>query len=127
MSEQEKFNCHCKKYGWAHKTFFNRPHWTRRQFFELAGAGVGGAFLTRKYAKAADVAAAGVNIQGTADNVIFVLLPGVTPASFNPQTVNGVLWPAGLLPKLGNALGNGDFSIVRSMQSHALVHSLAQT
>ena len=53
------------------------------------------------------------------------MLPGTTPTSFNPKTVNGVLWPTGLLPNLGNMLG--DFAIVRSMQAHALVHSLAQT
>ena len=29
MTEQEKYNCYCKKYGYNHKTFFNRPHWTR--------------------------------------------------------------------------------------------------
>lgn len=39
-----------------------------------------------------------------------------------PQTADGVLWPTGLLPNLGNLLS--DFAIVRA---HALVHSLAQT
>jgi hypothetical protein len=76
----------------------------------------------------------------TAQNVIFILLAGapshtdtfdlkmvggVTPASFAPDTVNGILWPTGLLPNLAQHLS--DFAIVRSMQSHALVHSLAQT
>jgi hypothetical protein len=36
-----------------------------------------------------------------------------------------MLWPAGLMPKLGAM--TGDFAIVRSMQAWALVHSLAQT
>ena len=31
------------------------------------------------------------------------------------------------MPKLAKNLANGDFAIVRSMQAHALVHSLAQT
>jgi len=55
MTEQEKFNCYCKKYGYNNKTFFNRPHWTRRRFFQLAGAGVTGTFLAQKYAKAQSV------------------------------------------------------------------------
>ena len=141
-NEQEKINQAFRKYGWNHKTFFNRPHWTRRRFFEVLGAGVGGAFLAERYAKAADVTNSGANTKNTARNVIFILLagapshtdtfdlkvvPGVTPTSFNPQTVNGVLWPTGLLPKLGQELANNKLAIVRSMQSHALVHSLAQT
>jgi hypothetical protein len=139
-NEQEKINRYYKKYGWDHKTYFNRPHWTRRHFFELLGAGVGGAVLSQRYAKAADVTATGAATKNTAKNVIFILLAGApshtdtfdfknvagtTPASFAPQTVNGVLWPTGILPKLGNSLS--DFAIVRSLRSHALVHSLAQT
>jgi hypothetical protein len=138
--EQEKINQDLKKYGWNYKTFFNRPHWTRRNFFQIMGAGVGGAFLAQRYAKAADVTNSGAVTKNTAQNVIFILLAGApshtdtfdlkylqgtTPASFAPETVNGVLWPTGLLPKLGNALS--DFTLIRSMQSHALVHSLAQT
>ena len=140
MTEQEKFNCFCRRHGWSHKSFFNRPHWTRRQFFHLAGAGVAGAYLARRYARAADVASAGVQTKGTATNVIFILLAGapshtdtfdlkmvsgITPTAFAPETVNGILWPTGLLPNLGQQLA--DFAIVRSMRSHALVHSLAQT
>jgi hypothetical protein len=139
-NEQEKCNCAYKKYGYHNKTFFNRPHWTRRQFFQLAGAGVTGSFLASKYAKAADVTSGGMSTKNTAKNVIFILLagapshtdtfdlkvvPGTTPASFNPQTVNGVLWPTGLLPKLG--LVTDKFAIVRSMRAHALVHTLGQT
>ncbi|HEY1342603.1 MAG TPA: DUF1501 domain-containing protein [Bryobacteraceae bacterium] len=139
-NEQEKINRIFKDRPWDHKTFFNRPHWTRRRFFELCGAGVTGAFLARKYAKAAELSAAGGSPKGTAKNVVFILLAGapshidtfdfkmvngVTPASFTPATVNGITWPTGLLPKLGGLLG--DIAIVRSMRSHALVHSLAQT
>jgi len=141
-NEQEKINQTLKKYGWEHKTFFNRPHWTRRRFFEIVGAGVTGSFLAERYAKAADVTSSGAATKNTAKNVIFILLAGapshidtfdfkmvsgVTPASFAPQTVDGVQWPTGLLPKLGQALANSKFAIIRSMQSHALVHSLAQT
>lgn len=138
--EQEACNCHFKKYGYRNQTFFNRPHWTRRQFFRLAGAGVTVSFLSRKYAKAADVTSSGAQTENTAQNVIFILLagapshtdtfdlkvvPGTTPTSFAPTTVNGILWPSGLLPKLGQM--TNQFALIRSMQSHALVHSLAQT
>lgn len=144
-NEQEKINRELRKHPWTNPTFFNRPHWTRRGFFELVGAGVGGAFLTQKYAKAAETTRyAGVtaNPKGTAKNVIFILLngapshtdtfdfkliPGVTPAAYNPDTINGVAFPTGLMPNLAKNLQNGDFAIVRSMQAHALVHSLAQT
>jgi Protein of unknown function (DUF1501) len=140
MSEQEKLNEVLKKHPWHHKTFFNRPHWTRRRFFELAGAGVTAAFLTQRYAKAAVVTSSGAQTQNTAKNAIFILLagapshtdtfdlkmvPNVTPASFAPTTVNGIDWPTGLLPNLANNIP--DFAIVRSMRAHALVHSLAQT
>src|SRR5690348_3273921 len=96
-------------------TFFNRPHWTRRRFFQIAGAGVSGAFLASRYAKAADLASQRVTTRNTAKNVIFILLAGapshtdtfdfkmvngVTPASFAPDTINGVFWPTGLLPNL---------------------------
>src|SRR5581483_5493458 len=109
-------------------------------FFQLTGASVTGAFLAERYAKAAVVTNAGAQTQNSAKNVIFILLagapshtdtfdlkvvPNVTPATFTPATVNGVMWPTGLMPKLGNALPN--FAIVRSMHAHALVHSLAQT
>jgi hypothetical protein len=138
--EQEKINCAFKKHGYRNKTFFNRPHWTRRQFFQLAGAGVTGSFLADRYAKAADVTASGVASKNTATNVVFILLAGApshtdtfdlkvvtgtTPTTFAPQTVNGILWPTGIMPKLGALTDK--FAIVRSMRAHALVHSLGQT
>ena len=138
--EQENHDRWLRKHPHDHKTFFNRPHWTRRVFFKLAGAGVGASFLGQRYARAADVTNAGMPTKNTARNVIFILcagapshtdtfdlkmVPGVTPESFAPDTVNGIYWPAGLMPKLAEQLGN--IAIVRSMRSWALVHSLAQT
>ncbi len=138
--EQENINQYLRKYGWDNKTFFNRPHWTRRRFFELIG-GVSGAYLAQRYAKAAEVTSANVSMRNTAKNVIFILLAGApshsdtfdlkvvqgtTPTSFNPTDMGGgVMWPMGLMPKLGAMMS--DFAIVRSMRSHALVHSLGQT
>lgn len=119
--------------------FFRRPHWTRRNFFQILGAGVAGSFLTQE-AKAEACSAQSVSTFNTAENVIFILLSGapshvdtfdfkmtngVTPATAAPATINGVLWPTGVLPKLGAM--TGDFAILRSVRSHALVHSLAQT
>ncbi len=126
----------------ARPSYFRRPHWTRRNFFKLMGAGVTASFL----AKEADAQSAGTcTNQGMttinkATNVIFILMagapshvdtfdfkntPGVTPAAAAPQTVNGILWPTGILPNLG-AITN-QFALVRSVQAHALVHSLGQT
>ena len=58
--------------------FFHRPHWTRRRFFEILGAGVTGAFLPRKYARAAEVGSYGAaaSPKGTAKNVVFIYLNG---------------------------------------------------
>ena len=139
-NERERIDSERKRRPWTRPTFFNRPHWTRRRFFEIAGAGVTGALLGQRYTKAAEITASGATPKNTARNVVFILLagapsqtdtfdlkvvPGVTPASFNPETNNGVLFPTGLLPNLAALMG--DFALIRSMQSHALVHSLAQT
>jgi Protein of unknown function (DUF1501) len=126
----------------SRKAFFNRPHWTRRHFFQLAGTCLTGSYLTQRYARAAEVMPSGVTTQNTAKNVIFILLAGApshvdtfdlkvlngtTPTTFAPETINGISFPSGLMPGLAQALQNKTFSIVRSMRSHALVHSLAQT
>ncbi len=129
------------RYPNTQRTFFDRPHWTRRRFFEVLGAGVTGSFLVGK-ARAADVVITQSSVQtvNRARNVIFVLMagapshtdlfdlkvvPGVTPAAVQPETIKGLLWPTGILPKLGQSID--DLALVRSMRSHALVHGLAQT
>ena len=140
MHGQDRFDRFVSRFPHPHRNFFNRPHWTRREFFGMLGAGVTGSFLTERYARAAEIASAGVSTRGTARNAIFILLagapshtdtfdlkvtPGVTPDSFQPETINGLLWPTGLMPKLGAMLPS--IAIVRSMRAWALVHSLAQT
>ena len=139
-NEQEKINRWFQKHPWNHQAFFNRPHATRRHFLELVGTGVTASFLARRPAKAADVAAAGVTTKNTAQNVIFILMAGapshtdtfdfkmvngVTPASFAPDTINGLSFPVGLMPKLATLAG--DFAIARNVQAHAVVHSVCQT
>lgn len=140
MYSEEKFKKFVTKHPHAHETFFNRPHWTRRQFFELVGTGVTASFLaTRARADEGDTASQSVTTINRAKNCIFILLTGapshtdtfdfkmvngVTPTDFNPATVGGVTWPTGLLPNLATQLPN--VAIVRSMRAWALVHSLAQ-
>jgi hypothetical protein len=140
MIGQEKFDRFVKKYPHDHKTFFNRPDISRRNFFKVAGAGIAGSYVAVNQAKGCTVQTAQkVTPHNTAKNVIFILLAGApshtdtfdlkvlngtTPAAMKPTMVNGVNWPMGLMPQLGAQLQN--MAIVRSVNSWALVHSLAQ-
>ena len=124
-----------------HKGHFSRPHWTRRHFFQLVGTGVTGSILAAQAQGAETVAQAAATPVNKAKNVIFILLAGApshtdlfdfkfvkgtTPDASKPETLKpGVLWPTGILPKLGSAFG--DLAVIRSLRSHALVHSLSQT
>jgi hypothetical protein len=112
----------------------------RRIFFEIAGAGLAGYFLSPL-----DLGAQVATTQqpalvlNSAKNAIFILLTGAashvdtfdlkvgpwTPANFMPTTFDGVDFPAGLLPSLSSQWGR--FALLRSCQSNALVHSLLQT
>jgi hypothetical protein len=140
MSAQDRFNRFVSRYPHSHEPFFHRPHASRRQFFQLLGAGVTGSMLLRpKSAAAAEITSAAVTTQNKAKNVIFILLTGApshtdtfdfkqspdTPASLKPETINGVAWPTGLLPKMAAQLTN--MAVVRSVRAWALVHSLSQT
>ncbi len=141
MNERERVESFLKKHPHHHQTFFSRPYVNRRQFFEILGAGVTGSLLLPRLSAQATsgVTSAGVTTQNKAKNVIFILLTGaishtdtfdlkvvngVTPTNFQPTPVNGINWPMGLLPKMGAQLPN--MTLVRSMQAHALVHTLAQ-
>src|ERR1019366_6447925 len=119
---------------------FNSPHLTRRSFLNLAGAGVTMSWLSGKLPAGTRITTTPVQTINTAKIVIFIRVPGppthtdtfdrnviggTTPASFNPDTVNNIFFPTGLMPKL--AALTGDFAVVRSMNSWALVHSLAQS
>jgi hypothetical protein len=112
----------------------------RRIFFEIAGAGVAGYFLSPFDLRAQAGSYQGpATILNTAKNVIFVLLAGApsqvdtfdlkvgpwTPANFVPTTINGVDFPQGLLPGLASQFDK--IALVRSCQSTALVHALLQT
>ncbi len=126
----------------SREAFFKRPHISRRGFFQVAGGGLTASYLalSPEQAKACTVQTSSpVTTQNTAKNVIFILLAGApshvdtfdlkvlngtTPSKFNPTMINGVNWPTGILPQMGQQLNN--MVLVRSMQSHALVHSLSQ-
>ncbi len=140
MSDQDKFTQFVERHPHPHLTFFNRPHFTRRRFFDILGSGVVGSYLVGQAAKGQNVSTQpGVTTQNKAKNVIFILLAGapshvdtfdlkftngITPPDFNPTMIGGLNWPTGLLPKIGATLG--DVCLVRSMHAWALVHSLAQ-
>src|SRR5271168_1219390 len=126
----------------SREAFFKRPHFTRRHFFQIAGSGLVASYipLHPELSKACTVQTSSpVTTQNKAKNVIFILLAGTpshtdtfdlkvlngtTPAKFNPAMINGVNWPTGIMPQMGQQLNN--MALVRSMQSHALVHSLSQ-
>src|ERR1700674_2963508 len=108
MNEQDRFHRFVSRYPHSHTPFFHRPHATRRQFFQLLGAGVTGAMLLRPRAALADstkITSSPVTTQNKAKNVIFILLTGApshtdtfdfkmspsTPSSLQPDTVNGVV------------------------------------
>jgi len=122
---------------------FRRPDWTRRNFFKILGAGVAGSCFAKEAAAQSTFTGCTsqqVTMQNTAKNMIFILMagapshvdtfdfkmtPNVTPTAAKPETVNGILWPTGIFPNLASHVG--DVAIVRSLEAHALVHSLGQT
>lgn len=139
-NEQRIFDKLFSRHPHPVRSLFAERHVTRRRFLNLAGAGVTASWLAGNLPATTVIHSTPVQTVNKAKNVIFILLAGapshtdtfdlkavngVTPATFNPTTTNGVLFPNGLMPKLGAQMD--DFAIVRSMRSWALVHSLAQT
>jgi hypothetical protein len=112
----------------------------RRVFFEIAGAGIAGCFVSPVdlFAQTGSESKSPV-LLNTAKNVIFILLAGApshidtfdlkvgpwTPENFRPATINGIDFPEGLMPNIARELSR--LAILRSCQSSALVHSLLQT
>ncbi len=140
MNEQEKFDKQFRKHPHPVATFSQRPHLTRRRFFNIAGTGVTASWLASKLPAAPVISSTPVPMMNKAKNVIFILLAGApshtdtfdlkvvngtTPSTFAPDTVKGVAFPSGLMPKLAGMMNQ--FAVVRSLQAWALVHSLAQT
>lgn len=115
------------------------PGFSRRGFLELGATGLVASWFLPSHKVWADTTSANVVTKNTAKNAIFVFLPGApsqtdtwdlketaaTPADFQATSYGNLRWPKGLLPKLGDQLG--DLAVVRSVQSWALVHGLAQS
>jgi hypothetical protein len=113
----------------------------RRVFFQIAGTGVAGCFVSPLdlVAQSETAYRPQATILNTAKNAIFILLSGApsqvdtfdlkvgpwTPADFQPTTINGFDFPQGLMPNIASQVNR--VAIVRSCQSNALVHSLLQT
>ena len=140
MRNEKKFLKSFLRNPHAVQPFFERPYLSRRAFFQ-AGAGVSGMFLAGRPALGQDVIKrGGAATNGKAKNVIFILLAGApshvdtfdfkegpdTPLSvMKPDTISGIRFPVGLMPKL--AANVPDLAIVRSIQPWALQHQLCQT
>jgi Protein of unknown function (DUF1501) len=140
MDRQDQFDKLFRKYPHPVKNFYARPHVSRRQFLNIAGAGVTASWLARRLPATTVINTTPVQMQNKARTVIFILLAGApshtdtfdlkvidgtTPTTFNPTTTNGILFPNGLMPNLANMMS--DFTIVRSMEAWALVHTVGQT
>jgi hypothetical protein len=140
MTQRDRFEQYLKRHPHAHRPFFARPAMSRRTLLRLAGAGVTASFLVPRTWGGEVVPWAPVETKNTARHVIFILLAGaisqidtfdfklvegVTPREFEPAETGGILWPAGLMPKLGERLGR--IAILRSMRAWALQHSGMQT
>lgn len=139
MKTEKQFRQYVERHPHAHMHPAMRPFFTRRGFFQLA-AGVTGSVLLERPAFGQEIVRHGGTPISKAKNVIFILLAGApshvdlcdfkqttsTPMDLlKPETINGIVWPTGLMPKLGEHLG--DLAIARSVRSWALQHNLAQS
>ena len=139
-NEQARFERQFSRNPHAVRIFSEKPHLSRRNFLNMAAAGVTASWLAPGLRSAPVIKSTPVTTQNKAKHVIFILLTGapshidtfdlkvlngITPTTFNPTTINGLDFPAGIMPKL--ATHAADFTLVRSMRSWALVHSLSQT
>lgn len=131
----------CKPLRPVNSTLWDGPMLGRRNFFQIAGAGVTGFFLSPLVKPATVAAGVSAKLKGTAKNCIFILMGGApshvdtfdlkvgawTPTDFNPTTYNNetTLFPQGLMPGIAEHLNK--LAILRSVRAPALVHQLQQT
>lgn len=140
MNNETQFRRFVAKNPHAHLSFYARPSRSRRDFFRLLGTGVTGSYLVSSTLQAQTVKGQDVKTRNTAKNVIFILLSGapshvdtfdlkmtngITPAAFNPTSLNGVAWNSGVFPKL--AAQFDDIALIRSARAWAAQHTLSQT
>jgi hypothetical protein len=139
MNAKDRFLNFIERFPHPHEPFYARPHLTRRELLGLAGAGVTVSCLAGRAKAGPVIDSTPVELQRKARNVIFVLMAGapshidtfdfknvegITPADFNATRYGDILWPQGILPKLGERLG--DMAIVRSMMAWAAAHQISQ-
>jgi hypothetical protein len=139
MKGQRNFDRFVERHPHPHRFFFHRPHLSRRGLFRIAASGVTGTVLLNKLDAAGSITKTAATPKGTARNVVFVLLSGApshtdlldfkqspdTPMDLlKPETIEGIVWPTGILPNLASHLP--DIAIARSVRSWALQHGLAQ-
>lgn len=138
MKNESSFRRFVERHPHSHRFPVLRPYFSRRGFFSLA-AGVAGSVLLERPALGQEIKRGGATPINKAKNVVFILLSGApshtdlfdfkptrdTPLDvMKPETIKGITWPAGIMPKLGERLG--DLAIARSVRSWALQHNLAQ-
>jgi hypothetical protein len=139
MKNQGNFDRLVAKHPHSHEFFFERPHWSRRGFFKLLGSGITASILTERPAIGEVVRRSGQQTIDRAKNVVMILLsgapshidtfdfkesPGAPLDVLKPETINGIKFPLGILPKLAGKLD--EMVIVRSCRSWALQHTLGQ-
>ena len=129
--------------GARRPALFRRPDWTRRNFFQVMGAGVAGSCFVKEATAQTFTGCTSqqVTTKNTAKNVIFILMAGAPSHMGYIRFQNDIGRHAYRL-RTGDrqrdccgpraffriwAAHVGDFAIVRSLQAHALVHSLGQT
>jgi len=139
MRNEKRFLDAFHKHPHGTNFFAERPFFSRRGFFQMAGAGVTGMFLAKPALGSDVVKRGGAETLNKARNVIMIMLSGApshvdtfdlkenaqAPADvMKPETINGVYFPTGIMPKLAAQLG--DLAIVRSVRPWALQHDLGQ-
>ncbi|MBI3939696.1 MAG: DUF1501 domain-containing protein [Acidobacteria bacterium] len=139
--------CRCNGEHSRMVSFISGPGFSRRQFFRVAGTALTGYYFTRALRPIDVLAQSRVQTAETAKNCIFVFLSGAPshvdlfdykedadverpssaggqPLNLMPETYMGVRMSRRLLPSMSDLLG--DISILRSVESRALAHPIAQ-
>ena len=140
MTERERFERLVARRQPVHRSFFERPHATRRCFFRDATTGLAGCFLSGGFAAGESVSTGSVEVRNTAKNVIFLFLrgapshvdtfdfkhvEGLTPSDLQPETFGDITLPMRLLGNTSRVVDR--IAIIRSGLAWARAHPLAQS
>jgi hypothetical protein len=138
MSTKDRFGCSCDA-PHGNSPLWDGPGFSRRQFFRVAGSAMTGYYFSQMTRPLEVIAAGKVPTKATARNCVFIFLNGAPshvdtfdlkegawlPKDFDPTGYGDLRFPRGLMPNLAEQIDK--LAIVRSVQSWAAVHSLAQT